>query len=202
MAPINEEQLHQIRDERKIQIMHAALRVFSKYGIDGTKMSMIATEAGVSQGLFYRYFKSKDELFTMLIQEAMEESISAIEKLDHLSVSPREKIRILSEAILDEGGKHYFMLIHQAHTSSGVPEEVKQLIEQYPLEVYIERLLPLFKEGQRIGEILEGNPEELISSYLSILSGVMVINSQGNNFYQKPQVSLLMRILSKHEKVT
>lgn len=197
MAPLNEEQLHQIRDDRKVQIKHVALKVFSKYGINGTKMSMIAKEAGVSQGLFYRYFKSKDELFMMLIQEAMEESVSSIEKIYSLSVPPKEKIRTLTEVILDEGGKYYFMLIHQAHTSSGVPEKTKQLLEQYPLKLYIDLLLPLFREGQRVGEIVEGDLEEMISGYLSILSGVMVINSQENSFYQIPKVDLLMRILTK-----
>jgi AcrR family transcriptional regulator len=198
MAPLNEEQLHKHRDERKELIIQAALKVFSRFGIDGTKMSMIATEAGVSQGLFYRYFKSKNELFTMLIKEAMEESLTVIEKIDNLPLSPKDKIRILTESILDEGGKHYFMLIHQAHTSSGVPEKAKQLLEQYPIKLYIDRLLPLFVEGQEEGEIVEGNLEELISSYLSILSGVMVINSQDNRFYQKPNVNLLMRILTKN----
>lgn len=197
MTPHNEEQLHQIHDERQEQIMLAALKVFSKYGIVGTKMNMIATEAGISQGLFYRYFKSKNELFTILIQVAMEESVSSIEKIYKLSVSPKEKIRILTEAILDKDGRYYFMLIHQAQTSTNVPEKARQVIEQYPLKRYIEQLLPLFKEGQQLGEIVEGSLEELISSYLSILSGVMVINSQKNSLYQIPKVELLMRMISK-----
>ena len=74
MAPMNEEQLHQIRDERKEQIMRAAIKVFSKRGIFGTKMSMIAGEAGVSHGLLYHYFKSKDELFITLVQWSMDEA--------------------------------------------------------------------------------------------------------------------------------
>lgn len=51
MAPLNEQQLEQIHDERREQIKKAALKVFARHGINGTKMSMIAAEAGISQGL-------------------------------------------------------------------------------------------------------------------------------------------------------
>jgi len=62
LSPLSGEQLHQIRDERRGQIIQAAVNVFSRRGIIGTKMSMIAAEAGVSHGLVYHYFKTKDEL--------------------------------------------------------------------------------------------------------------------------------------------
>lgn len=50
------------QDERREQIKKAARKVFAIKGIAGTKISMIAAEAGISQGLTYRYFQSKEEL--------------------------------------------------------------------------------------------------------------------------------------------
>lgn len=182
----------QLHDERKEQITQAAIKVFSRRGIHGTKMNMIAEEAGISHGLFYHYFKSKDELFTSLIQEAVETSLTEIESLNQASSSPLDKIRLLTEAILEESGAPSFMLIHQARNSEGVPEKVKQLIQQYPMEVYVERLLPLFKEGQEKGEITSGNLEELISGYLTVLSGVMVLGEG----YSIPQADMLLRIVT------
>ncbi|WP_420481830.1 TetR/AcrR family transcriptional regulator [Cohnella zeiphila] len=38
-------------DERREQIKKAALKVFAGKGLAGTKMSAIAAEAGISQGL-------------------------------------------------------------------------------------------------------------------------------------------------------
>ncbi|PUB10475.1 TetR family transcriptional regulator [Paenisporosarcina sp. OV554] len=60
MTQLNEPQPNNIHDERREQIKNAALKVFAHRGIIGTKMSMIAAEAGISQGLSYRYFKSKE----------------------------------------------------------------------------------------------------------------------------------------------
>lgn len=196
MSPLNEEQLQQIRDERREQIIEAALKVFARRGIIGTKMSMIATEAGISHGLLYHYFKSKDELFTTLVQLAMQESIAGIGNVYHLPGSPIEKIRTLTELILDKDGQLYFMLIHQARTSDEVPEKAKQLIEQYSIKKYADLLEPLFIDGQNAGEFSAGNPRKLISCYLSVLSGLMTLNIHGDEDYQMPDIDILLRIIT------
>ncbi|ALC80379.1 MULTISPECIES: TetR/AcrR family transcriptional regulator [Bacillus] len=196
MAPLNEEQLQQIRGERKEQIMEAALKVFARRGIIGTKMSLIATEAGISPGLLYRYFKSKDELFNTLVQNAMKESVSEIGNIYHLPGSPMDKIKILTEHILDESGQLYFLLVHQARTSEEVPEETKQLIEQHSLDTFVDLLESLFIEGQKNGEIAAGDPRKLIASYYTVLSGLMTLNIHGEDSYHMPEVDRLLRIIS------
>lgn len=196
MAPLNEAQLHQIRDDRKEQIIRAALKVFSRRGIAGTKMSMIATEAGISQGLFYNYFKSKDELFISLVQEAVESSRASFAELYQAPGSALDRIRLLTESMIQADGSLYFKLIHQAQSSDGVPEKAKQLIEQYSLKMYVDQLLPLFTEGQQAGDIAEGNLEELISSYLTVLSGVMVLSTQEGGGYRIPNADILMRMVT------
>jgi AcrR family transcriptional regulator len=197
MSPLNKEQLNQIRDERKEQIMRAALKVFAQWGIVGTKISMIAAEAGVSQGLFYHYFKSKDEAFIALVQEAMEISYTSTKSLQSIPISPLEKIRFLTEAILEEESKYYYLLIYQARSSEGVPDEVKELFTQYSMKAYVDLLMPLFAEGQQAGEIVAGDLEELISSYLTILSGVMVMNARESSDYRIPEVDMVMRLVTK-----
>jgi len=46
----------------KARIERAALELFSENGVDGVSTKSIAARAGVSEGLIYRYFKSKDAL--------------------------------------------------------------------------------------------------------------------------------------------
>jgi AcrR family transcriptional regulator len=187
--------LQQIRDERKEQIIEGALRVFARRGIIGTKMSMIASEAGISSGLLYRYFNSKDELFTTLVQQAVDESIAGIKSIYQLPGSSLEKIKTLTAEILNEGSQLYFMLMHHARTSDEVPLTAKKIIEENSMKTYIDILEPLFIEGQKNGELAEDNPSELISCYLSILSGLMTLNIQGDETYQIPKVDLLLRFI-------
>ncbi len=54
--------------ERKTEIIEAALELFLENGYEGTSVSMIVSRVGVAQGLFYYYFKSKEDVF----QSAME----------------------------------------------------------------------------------------------------------------------------------
>ena len=197
MAPLNDEQLHQIRDERREQIMSAALNVFARRGIIGTKMSMIAAEAGISHGLLYHYFKSKEELFTTLVRDAMIASQEGMREVLDLQGTPMDKIRALTHEIIDESGAPYFLLIHQARTSDGIPDEVKQLMKQYSMEMFVSVLRPLFVEGQQAGDIVQGDPEELISSYLSVLSGLMVLNAQGIDDYRMPGVDMVLRLVAE-----
>lgn len=64
MPKVSEEHLEAKREI----ILHAALACFARDGFHKTKMSDIAEMAGVSDGLAYRYFSSKDAI----IQEAVQ----------------------------------------------------------------------------------------------------------------------------------
>jgi AcrR family transcriptional regulator len=49
-------------EERREQILDAALRVFSVKGFAGASIRDIAREAGITEGLIYHYFESKEQL--------------------------------------------------------------------------------------------------------------------------------------------
>ncbi|MCH5585237.1 TetR/AcrR family transcriptional regulator [Shimazuella sp. AN120528] len=194
MPRLAKEQLEQIHKERKIQIAQAATKVFAKHGIAGTKMSMISQAAGISHGLLYHYFNSKDELFTSLVKSAIETSTTEIQKLiEWTGGTPLEKIKLLTESIIDEDGAPFFQLLHIARNSKDVPDEVKELLTNYSLDFYIKQLFPLFKEGQENGQMVEGDTAELIAAYFTVLSGVMVLGDG----YPLPRPELLLRILIK-----
>lgn len=55
------------REERREQILAAALRVFGEGGYHGTHVSRIVEEAGVARGTFYLHFQSKHEVFAALV---------------------------------------------------------------------------------------------------------------------------------------
>lgn len=59
-------------DERKQEILDAAIRVFARKGYEHTTISDVAKEIGVSQGLCYRYFPSKEAMYDAAIDEYAE----------------------------------------------------------------------------------------------------------------------------------
>ncbi len=52
--------------DKRDAILQATLTLVSQYGFHGTSMSKIAKEAGVSAGIIYHYFDSKDDLIDEL----------------------------------------------------------------------------------------------------------------------------------------
>jgi len=57
--------MDQVEDKRRA-ILEATLKLISENGFHGTAMSKVAKEAGVSAGIIYHYFDSKDELMDEL----------------------------------------------------------------------------------------------------------------------------------------
>ena len=68
MAPKTKEQFAKIREDRKEEILNAALELFAKHGVSHTTMQDIAQKAGISKGLIYNYFLSKEDLLNELIK--------------------------------------------------------------------------------------------------------------------------------------
>jgi TetR/AcrR family transcriptional regulator, repressor for uid operon len=55
--------------ERREQILMAATAIFARRGFHAAAMDEIAREAGISPGLIYRHFSSKDDLVVALVEE-------------------------------------------------------------------------------------------------------------------------------------
>ncbi|MCB9148397.1 MAG: TetR family transcriptional regulator [Caldilineaceae bacterium] len=69
--------MDQVEDKRTA-ILEATLRLISQYGFHGTAMSKVAKEAGVSAGIIYHYFASKDALIDELYRTLKRRSSQAM----------------------------------------------------------------------------------------------------------------------------
>jgi AcrR family transcriptional regulator len=76
--PRRKEEFAKIREQSRSHILQVALTLFADHGFDGTSMAMIAKKAGISVGLAYNYFKSKDDLLKELFTSTLENFSSAI----------------------------------------------------------------------------------------------------------------------------
>lgn len=66
-------------DERRRSILDAARKAFSETGdMNGTTIRTIADRAGISEGVIYRHFESKDQLFYEAVVEPLREAIDSL----------------------------------------------------------------------------------------------------------------------------
>jgi len=87
--------------ERRRQILAAAVRVFARQGFHACRVADIADEAGVAYGLVYHYFDSKDEVLDTLFAERWNVMLALIREVDGELIPVRDKLRAIASFIVD-----------------------------------------------------------------------------------------------------
>jgi len=82
------------------KLIIAAIKVFSEKGFFNTKVSDIVQEAGVAQGTFYLYFKSKEEIFYKIVQLIVSKIEAVIDKYSQIEEHPVKTIKLFGREIL------------------------------------------------------------------------------------------------------
>src|SRR5262249_59011918 len=62
-------------EERRVQVLDAALEVFAEHGLSGSSTDEIARRAGISQPYLFRLFRTKKELFIAAIERCFAETL-------------------------------------------------------------------------------------------------------------------------------
>jgi AcrR family transcriptional regulator len=88
------------------RIMAGAKRAFMASGFRATSVPQIAAEAGVSVGLIYRYFPSKEELFLAVCQASTDAQLDELAAALSQIADPRERlasaIRLFVRSLIEE----------------------------------------------------------------------------------------------------
>jgi TetR/AcrR family transcriptional regulator len=75
MSPRTKKQNDAIREQRKQEILQAAISVYVAKGFAAANLSDVANQAGLAHGLVYYYFKNKKQLFRELYENMMEQTL-------------------------------------------------------------------------------------------------------------------------------
>jgi len=87
-------------EERRRQILAAAVRVFARSGYHGSRVGDIAGEAGVAHGLLYHYFSSKEEVLQTVFRENWGELISRFRAVEASDEPAAEKLEGIAKILL------------------------------------------------------------------------------------------------------
>lgn len=196
MSPRSIKANEQIKDERRSQILLAALRIFTRKGYSATKMSDIANDVGISYGLVYHYFKSKDEVYTELIEYAVNSIGKVIEETKEQVEKPLDQIRQIAARVLDsvenkEASSYYYVLVMNAITCEAIPAPTDKIIKESMLRLKL--LSDIIAKGQQSGDIREGNPMELAVTCFSTIIGLASLKVSGT-IERMPDPKIIMRL--------
>lgn len=79
MSPRTKEQYEDIRENKKSLILETALTLFAENGYHTTSISSIAKKAGISKGLLYNYFESKEELLIEILEAGINKLVDSFD---------------------------------------------------------------------------------------------------------------------------
>lgn len=153
------------REQKKKDILNAALALFMKYGIQKVSITEIAKKANVSQVTIYNYFESKDNLVRLVFKFYVDQ---IWDEQKHLLVNDlpfNEKIKkiIFEKGIAANQISERFFQDFMKDYASG---------QSYVEEIYQKEALPLFiklfNEGREQGYIDSEISNEAILFYLKM----------------------------------
>ncbi len=111
------------KEDRPREITQAAFEAFAEKGYAATRVEEVAKRAGVSKGLMYLYFRTKEELFKSVIRSMVVERVDVLiglveqsdlsseeflrgPMLEFMQRVPGSPIAIVIRLLLAEGARH------------------------------------------------------------------------------------------------
>lgn len=190
--PRTEEQFQSIREKTKAHILNTALELFAHKGFKGTTISDIAKSAGISKGLAYNYFGSKQDLMKSVLNLLIIEIENLFNAVQNIS-DPYDKLKAIVESTFDslEKDETFWRLYVSFILQPELKEEVEVITNSF-LDDGFKIFENIFKE------IGIKNPKQEAKLLGAIIDGVSFHYIFNKNSYPLNQMKKF--ILNKYSK--
>ena len=111
------------KEERRNEIIETAGKLFEEKGYEQTQVQDIVNEIGVAKGLFYYYFKSKDEVMEELADRYADAIIDAVNNLIYKDISTFDKINRIFQIFIDSAEKKFGIFMGILNVKNGITHE-------------------------------------------------------------------------------
>src|SRR5437899_2681931 len=171
-------------EERRLQILRVAMRLFSQRGFRGTTTKEIALAAGVSEAMVFRHFATKKELYSAILDhkaclhdalDPLQIVADAIRRKDDRAVFEGIALDALNQHDCDPEFQR--LLLHSALEE----HELAQMFwEKFVRRVY-RSLGSYIRERQRDGAIIDVEPALIVRAFI----GMIIHHSLNNNLWDR-----------------
>ena len=159
------------KEKRRQEILAVGLDLFIRKGYVATKVRDIAKGVGMSTGLLFHYFESKEKLYEELVQFGAGGTHLVMQ---HIEGGPLEFFQqaadqILTHVIADPFAAKMFVLMMQAMHNDAAPESVKKELAGVNAVVLSAEKI---RQGQQEGTIRQGDPLALSMVFWGAINGI------------------------------
>jgi AcrR family transcriptional regulator len=191
-----------VSEERRSQIIESAIKVFAREGIANTRMEDVANESGLSKGLLYWYFKSKEEiimaiadiLFSTEFRKMQDISIegqtasACLEDFSNVFIKDLQDILKLAPVVYE-----FYALAFRNST-------VRKVMHDY-LQRFVKIIRPIVQYGMDHGEFTPGNAQAVSIAIGATFEGTLLLWAYAPDMFQpEEQLHLSTELLLRGVK--
>lgn len=175
-----------VSEERRNQILEAAVAVFARQGFHETRMDDIAKEAGLSKGALYLYYKSKDAIIATLLKYFFTREFKRLRTLIETENqgTVREQLLLLTEQLTAamKWMSTLMPITFEFYAVAGREKDVREFLKEY-FKDYRTLLATLIQRGIDRGELRAVNPEATAITLAALYEGLALL------FFVDPQAT-------------
>lgn len=138
------------QEEKRRQILDAAVRAFARKGYHACRVGEIAEEAGVAYGLVYHYFGSKEELLETIFRETWTQMLSRVQEVREEGGPASEQVRKVTALLLRTWRRDPDLVRVLVHEVTRSPEQLPRQIDE--ISHAYKALEGIIAHGQETGE--------------------------------------------------
>ncbi|MGE3601651.1 MAG: TetR/AcrR family transcriptional regulator [Dehalococcoidia bacterium] len=166
-------QNHERTEARRREILITAAQVFSRAGHAYATLDDVAAEMGVSRGVIYYYFRSKEELLTEVVKTASGEAGDRLEAI----IARNDPPEVTLKAALEDLAAHLFADIDRFANvvvgSGGVRGQGWMTATQPVRHRYRTLIRGIIEDGIRAGVFVDFDPSLMAISVLQSVLGTV-----------------------------
>lgn len=169
-------------DERRLQILRVAVKLFAHEGFRGTTTKQIAEAAGVSEAMVFRHYATKEELYSAILDHKACSGEAVDPELMVADALKRKDDRAVFEGLAFGALEHHEqdpefqrLLMHSALEGH---ELAQMFFEKFVRRVY-EFLGNYIRERQRDGAMVQMEPAIIVRAFV----GMIIHHSLNNNLW-------------------
>ncbi|GLV60806.1 fatty acid metabolism regulator protein [Dictyobacter sp. S3.2.2.5] len=176
-----------VSEERKQQILEAAIAVFARLGFAESRMDDIAAQAGLSKGTLYLYYKNKDALIAALLKyfftQEMEHLRAFVEVEREEPVSEQLLLLTRQFSVTMQSMVELMPISFEFYSLAGRDSEIRQFLQDYFRE-YRRELARLIERGSSRSEFQSVDAQATAVTIAALFEGLALLHFVDTQAFQ------------------
>ncbi|MCB9461527.1 MAG: TetR/AcrR family transcriptional regulator [Anaerolineaceae bacterium] len=166
-----------VSEERKAQILQAALELFSQVGYEAASMNDLASKCDLSKAAIYHYFDSKDAILIALTEQVFQADTDALLALEQSPLPAEDRLRAYLQTLVEEITKlkplhgMFMEFYSQAARTPVIRGHLQRYYDQYE-----RTLMAIFQQGIDRGEFRPHDVQQTTQALMVGIEGAIVVS--------------------------